>query len=192
MTPGNKMLDTSKKKYLPWVQLKKNSSEYNDWKLTFFTLRQNKTKTFGKKILENKNHFSNEQHGFSSCQGVWTFPNQRLLGILPDSQKDTPNQQQHRMDCSHLPPDHKCYDAVLPLPLRSWCLDWDTAHTAWICHLCISTPSSSAPWKRRCWWVALCLPSAPSWSLVTQWNVLLWASCVSPNSLNLSAGGVAK
>lgn len=33
---------------------------------------------------------------------------------------------------------------------RSQCLAWDAAYAAWICHLCISTLSSSAPCHRRC------------------------------------------
>lgn len=59
MTQDNKMLATSKK--VPVQSLDKI-------KLTttglFFTLTKNKTRTFRKKILENKSDFSNEQHGF--------------------------------------------------------------------------------------------------------------------------------
>lgn len=137
-----------------WVHIKKVSATNSDgkrryWsavtKVTFFfSLRQNKTN-----ILENKNDFSNEQHRFSSCQGVWTFPNQRLMPPYrtPRKPHETEQTSPTLLHTASTLMQWFCWDADA----------WN--ETAWICHLCISILFSSA--QRQRWWVTLCLPSGP-------------------------------
>lgn len=58
MTQDNKML-AKKKVSVPSLDKIKLAMTN-----LLFTLTKNKTRIFGKKILENKSDFSNEQHGF--------------------------------------------------------------------------------------------------------------------------------
>lgn len=62
MTQDIKMLTTSKKVPAPSLDKIKLSSVMTEF--FSFTLTKNKTRTFGKKILENNNDSCNEQHGF--------------------------------------------------------------------------------------------------------------------------------
>lgn len=58
MTQDNKILDKSKKVPVPSLDKTKLSSTTE-----FFTFAKIKTRTIGKKTLENKSDFSKEQHG---------------------------------------------------------------------------------------------------------------------------------
>lgn len=136
-------------KYLHWVQTKINYFRTQWIKLNFFTLTQNKTKILWKKILEKS--FSNERHEFPNCQGFWTLPSQRLVGILTRLPKIATNSAAagNRL----FPPSSRPKELQCSAPSQLWEAEvWTETPSAILGFaLCICTPSSSAPRKSRCW-----------------------------------------